>query len=83
MYWELHESGGKQAVRFGNWKGVRLNVRTKENPAIELYDLKTDPQEKNNIASKYPAVVKQIEALMKDAYVTNKDWPLLVSEVKK
>lgn len=83
LYWELHESGGKQAVRFGNWKGVRLNVRTKENPAIELYDLKTDPQEKNNIASKYPAVVKQIEALMKDAYVTNKDWPLLVSEVKK
>ncbi|HET7897929.1 MAG TPA: sulfatase-like hydrolase/transferase, partial [Flavisolibacter sp.] len=47
FYWELHESGGKQAVRTGNWKGVRLNVSQTENPPLELYNLKTDPGEKN------------------------------------
>ena len=26
LYWEFHEQGGKQAVRVGNWKGLRLNV---------------------------------------------------------
>jgi len=83
FYWEFHEAGGRQAVRFGNWKGVRLNVSTTTNAPLELYDLKTDPQEKNNIASQHPDVVKQIEAFMKEAYVPNKDWPLMVSEIRK
>ena len=26
LYWEFHEQGGKQAVRRGNWKAVRLNA---------------------------------------------------------
>jgi arylsulfatase A-like enzyme len=80
FYWEFHEGGGKQAVRFGNWKGVKLNVSATNNSPIELYDLKTDPQEKNNIAFKHPEIVKQIEAMMKAAYVPNKDWPLMVGE---
>lgn len=83
FYWELHEGGGKQAVRFGNWKGVRLNVSAMNNAPIELYDLETDPQEKNNIASKHHEVVKQIEAFMKEAYVSNAEWPLMASEIKK
>lgn len=83
FYWEIHEGGGRQAVRFGNWKGVRLDVSTKNNPPIELYDLKTDPQEKNNVAWKHPEIVKQTDAFMKEAYVPNPDWPLMVSEIKK
>lgn len=83
FYWELHEAGGKQAVRFGNWKGVKLNVSTTNNSPIELYDLKTDPKEKNNIALKHPEIVKKIEAIMKEAYVPNIDWPLMVDEMKK
>jgi len=82
FYWELHESGGKQAVRLGNWKGVRLNVSRKANEPLELYDLATDPQEKNNVASKYPQVVNQIETIMQQQYVPNKDWPLTVEELK-
>ncbi|MGZ3882548.1 MAG: sulfatase-like hydrolase/transferase, partial [Flavisolibacter sp.] len=83
FYWELHESGGKQAVRFGNWKGVRLNVSKKTKSPLELYDLATDPKEKNDVASKYPQVVKQIESIMQQQYVPNKDWPLTVDEMKK
>jgi arylsulfatase A len=83
FYWELHEAGGKQAVRLGNWKGVRLNVSTDSRSPIELYDLKTDPAEKYNIASKHPDIVKKIEVIMKEAYVPNVDWPLMVSEIKK
>jgi hypothetical protein len=25
LYWEFHEEGGSQAVRWGKWKGVRLS----------------------------------------------------------
>lgn len=79
LYWEFHEGGGRQAVRIGNWKGVRLNVN-KENLPLELYDLQKDPSEKNNIAANYPAIVQQIENIMANAHQRNKDWPLLASE---
>ena len=83
FYWELHESGGKQALRLGDWKGVKLNVSTQEKPTIELYDLSADPREKNNVASTHPEIVHEIETMMKQAYTPNKDWPLKLSELKK
>ena len=80
LYWELHESGGKQAIRMGAWKGVRLDVSSKENPPLELYDLATDPTEKNNVAAQHPDIVKQLEQKLQEAYVPNKDWPLFLKE---
>lgn len=79
FYWELHEAGGKQAVRMNNWKGIRLNVSKSAAP-VELYDLTKDPQETSNIAIRHPDIVKKIEAIMEKAYVSNKDWPLFSSE---
>jgi len=81
FYWEFHENNGRQAVRWGNWKGVRLNVGKDGNAPIELYDLSVDPSEQNNVASKNPAVVKKITQLMKQAHTANKDWPLLKAEL--
>jgi arylsulfatase A-like enzyme len=80
FYWEFHENNGRQAIRWNNWKGIKLNVSTNANAPVELYDLTTDPGEQNNITSKHPDIVKKIEAMMKEAHVENKDWPLLVGE---
>ena len=80
LYWEFHESGGRQAVRWGKWKGVRLNVNAVDNPTLELYDLTNDPKEQHNVAAQNPAVVRQIETYMYEAHIYNKDWPLLKSE---
>lgn len=81
FYWEFHENNGRQAVRWGKWKGVRLNVNKDENSAIELYDLAVDPSEQNNVAAKNPSVVKRIEQILKQAHTQNNDWPLLKSEL--
>jgi len=82
FYWELHEAGGKQAVRWNNWKVVRVNVSAETPSNMELYDLTTDPEEKNNVATQYPDIVKRMESIMKRAHVANSDWPLLASEIK-
>lgn len=80
FYWELHEAGGKQAIRMGNWKGIKRNVSKEANARMELYDLASDPQEKNNVADQHPDVVSKMEQYMKEAHVPDKHWPLLTTE---
>lgn len=77
LYWEFHENGGRQAVRMGNWKGVRLNVMKNPNAPIELYNLEKDPQETNNIAAQHPDIVQKIKNIMQTAHVENKDFPFI------
>jgi len=82
LYWEFHENNGRQAVRYGKWKGVRLNVSKDPNAPIELYDLEKDPGEKHNIAPEHAIIVRQIKQYMQEAHQPNKDWPLLATETK-
>jgi arylsulfatase len=64
--WWLHE--GHRAVRVGDMKLVAVN----EGP-WELYDMKTDRAEQNNLATKMPEKAKELEAVWQrktDAFTT-------------
>ena len=80
FYWEFHENGGRQAVRWGKWKGIRLQVNTVVDPPVELYDLSKDPGEQENVAAQHPDIVRHIRAIMTEAHRSNKDWPLTADE---
>src|SRR5690606_36319302 len=82
LYWEFHEQGGRQAVRLGTWKGIRLNISTQEDPPIELYELSKDPGEEKNIADRHTEIVKEIAQIMKTAHVPDSNWPVLPDEKK-
>ncbi len=82
LYWEFHEQGGKQAVRQGKWKAVKLQVFGSEKPTVELYDLSTDIAEENNIAAENPEKAKELEGLMNSSHTTNPIFGLLPSERK-
>ena len=75
LYWEFHEQGGKQAVRIGDWKGIRLNAMARPDGPIELYDLRSDPAEKHNQATAHPDVTARIADIMKKEHVENEDFP--------
>ena len=75
LYWEFHEEGGKQAVRYKYWKGVRLNVNKDKEAPIELYDLRTDPAEQHNLAEQYPKVVKKMKKIMNEAHTRSDLFP--------
>jgi arylsulfatase A-like enzyme len=68
LYWEFHEQGGKQAVRLGDWKGIRLNVRNNPGAALELYNLSTDMGEQNDLAAENPEIVKKIISIMEQEH---------------
>lgn len=71
LYWEFYERGGKQAVRNGKWKAVRMPMH---NGPTELYDLDADLGEETNIAAAHPEIVKQLESMMKEAHVPHPNW---------
>ena len=60
LYFEIYETFFQQSVRWGDWKGYRLGTKA----PLELYDLKSDPAEKQNLAAAHPDVVQKIEAIM-------------------
>jgi arylsulfatase A-like enzyme len=78
FYWELHEQQPLQAVRFGDWKAVK----NKPSGAIELYDLKADPGESQNLAADRPDLVAKAAEIMKSARTEDPNWPLVDKPVR-
>ena len=75
LYWEYHQ-GKQQAVRMGQWKGVRFGG-TRE--PLELYDLAADPGETRDLAAGHPGIVNRMLAIMEEARAGSpfsQYWPL-------
>lgn len=68
LYWEFYERGGKQAVRQGDWKAVRLNLISDRNGPIELYNLANDLGEEKNIADSHPDIVAKMAKIMENEH---------------
>jgi arylsulfatase A-like enzyme len=80
LYWENLEGGGKQAVRAGNWKAVRLNVSRAGAAKLELYDLARDPAEQHDVAAAHPDIARRLEQVMTVSHVPSPRAPLLPGE---
>jgi arylsulfatase A-like enzyme len=73
LYWEFHEGQtSKQAVRMGQWKGVRLAPSAK----LEVYDLANDPGETLDLADAFPDVTAKMLEYLATARTENEAWPL-------
>jgi arylsulfatase A len=76
LYWEFYEQGGKQAVRQGDWKAVRLNALTPDDAVVELYNLETDLGEQTNVAREHPDIVERLTAAMRAAHVDSDQFKM-------
>jgi arylsulfatase A-like enzyme len=74
LYWEFHEDGGKQAVRAGDWKLVKLQA--KGQAIYELYHLKTDLSEQKNVVLQNPKIYKRLKKYMDESHVESELFPL-------
>lgn len=80
LYWEiqldgwwqkLQDGGFRQAIRKDNWKAIRYGINNK----IELYNLTKDSRESNNVAAKYPDLIKSMDSLFKKSSNENNWFP--------
>jgi len=74
LYWEFPNRGGTQAVRLGDWKGIRLKMSNNAEAPIELYNLATDIGEQKDIAAENPEIVERISNIMKAAHTYSEEF---------
>ncbi|GIW92577.1 MAG: hypothetical protein KatS3mg110_0618 [Pirellulaceae bacterium] len=76
LVWVFPESGGQVAVRMGDWKVVRRNLKARQPGEWELYDLATDPGETKNLAKEHPQIIQQAKEVLRQETAENPVFPL-------
>lgn len=79
LYFEFSEKTGQVAIRIGDWKGVKSNMKKNKNAPWEIYNLKTDEKESINVAAQHPEVVKKFEEIVKKEHTPAqiKEWEFI------
>ncbi len=67
LFWEWSKG---QAVRDGEWKLVRWGMESE----WDLYNLNSDPTEKQNMATEYPEKVHELEQKFQEWKSTSTSW---------
>jgi len=86
LYREFPAYGGQQAIRVGDWKGVRQNLlpkgkgkgkgtKAQPNLRIELYNLKDDITETKDVAAQHPDIVAKLERIMREQHTPSSVFP--------
>lgn len=76
MIWVFPEYGGQVAVRLGDFKLVRQNLKGKSPGTWEVYDLSRDPAEAHDLAATRADLIQQAEATLRREVVENAVFPL-------
>lgn len=85
LYFEYPENGGQIAVRTGDWKGIRKNMRKDPAAPWELYDLAKDVSERINLAAKHPAIIAEMEKIARREHMHPHilEWEFVDPRIRK
>jgi arylsulfatase A-like enzyme len=85
LYFEFAEGSGQVAVRLGDWKGIRKDMKADPNAPWELYDLAADVSEKNNVAAAHPDILARMADIARKEHVHPHilEWEFIDPIVKK
>lgn len=78
LLWEFPAYGGQQALRVGDDKLVRRDIR-QGNRSFELYNLVDDPGETSDLAAEQPDRVRRMEQLLERERTESSLFPLFTS----
>ncbi len=75
IYREFPSYGGQVSVRLGDWKAVRQKLKKHPDASIELYNLKEDIGETNDVAALHPDIVEKMKVIMDTSHVNSTYFP--------
>ncbi len=65
LYFEFPENGGQLAIRMGNWKGVKPDMKQHPDNKWKLFNLANDRNETTDIADQHPEIISQFDVIVK------------------
>lgn len=79
LYFEFPEKSGQVAVRIGNFKGIKSQLKKNKQAPWELFDLANDPSESHDIAKNHPEILKQMDEIVKNQHRPShiKEWEFI------
>lgn len=79
LYFEFAEKGGQVAVRMGDWKGVKSNMKKNKNAPWEIYNLLVDEKETRDVSAQHPELAKKFEEILKKEHQLSHiaDWEFI------
>ncbi len=82
LLWVFPEYSGQVAVRMGDWKVVRQELKKpKSSMDWEVYNLASDPGELHNVVAEHPDLVQQAIQVLKREVAENEVFPLKIPGV--
>lgn len=76
LYFEYPENGGQLAIRMGNWKAVKRDVRMHPENKWMLFDLLKDRNETTDLAVEHPDIIEAMNRIVlkehRNAHI--KEW---------
>jgi len=80
LYFEYPEKGGQIAIRMGDWKAVKTDLRKNPGNPWQLFNLRTDRSETTDIAAKHPEMLKKFNEIVRKEHQepTNPAWQFVL-----
>lgn len=81
MIWIFPEYGGQVAVRLGDLKVLRQELKAKAGPQDwEVYDLAKDPGETHNLAASHAEAIETAKKILREGNSENAIFPMSIPE---
>jgi arylsulfatase A len=87
LYFEYPEKGGQIAIRMGDWKAVKSDLKKNPKAPWELFNLATDINETSDVASQNKGLLKKFDAIVKKEHRESasniKNWQFVNEVIKQ
>ncbi|CAN5388148.1 arylsulfatase [soil metagenome] len=84
LYFEYPEKNGQVAIRMGEWKGVRTDVKKDSGAPWQIFNLKNDIAESENVAAQHPMLAEKFDAIQKKEHQQShlREWEFIDPKFK-
>ncbi|MHA4846379.1 arylsulfatase [Flavitalea antarctica] len=84
LYFEFPERTGQVAIRIGDMKGIKSNLKKDPGAPWEIYDIKNDRNETKDLSASKPELIKKFDEILKKEHLNShiREWEFINPKFK-